>query len=462
MLSRKGGWKQLLVLLVPVLAFAGCAPPGVARAVKPVIDPPPRVEPYSREPSGTVSLSGTECTLSGVPESGDGAVFPDGDGLRGVPGFDSADLPAGARCWYEQLWTVIETPRRVRHIMEHATSNDLYRYARELNTYLTTMLTALRVTGDLKLLDEVDRLAQHMRAQLDDRWFGRAAFDAGSVDGYLNWVWDQSTSTQHRGRDIHEIDEMRTHSLVAQLAWAFSVNQDLPSPNGVDYAERASFWLDYLVNHFEAKWRDRHDLPWPGFPILARPHVHETMEFIRYHHYMYLLTGKEPYRREAERLSDLIVDNFKEVETDSGPALVTPRSVLAEGGQQNYLIPTTYVRYVYLTAIDLYFQDFAPWSSDEVMEKLARSMSEFVIDDGAEEFARDIGGGVSRAGIPASEADRWGRFSPARYNISPYALLSPWDDSGEIAEVSAAVFEGIPENQRDIYIPVAMMLYEAW
>src|SRR5690606_25711871 len=130
--------------------------------------------------------------------------------------------------------------------------------------------------------------------------------------------------------------------------------------------------------------------------------------------------------------------------------------------QQNYMIPSTYVRYVYLTAVDLYFQDFEPWSSDETMTKLARSLSEFIIDNGASDFARDIGGGESRGGIPASEADRWGRFEPPRYNISPYALLSPWDDSGEIAAVSVEVFENMPESQRDIYIPVAMMLETAW
>lgn len=453
---------RYLFVLVPVLVCAGCAPPGVARAVKPVIDPPPRAEPYPRESLGALSLDGGRCALTGAAGDSDGDVFPGGLGLRGDAGFTPSDLPAAVRCWYEQMWQVIETPRRNSHITGRASSNDLYIYAREINTYLTTMLTALRVTGDLNLLDEVDRLAQNMRAQLDDRWYGAAAFDEGSVDGYLNWVWGQSHSSDHRGRDIHEIDGMRTHSLVAQLAWAFSVNQDLPSPNGVDYAERAAFWLDYLVNHFEAKWRERDDIPWPEFPFLARPHVHETIEFIRYHHYLYLLTGEEPYRQEAGRLSRLIVDNFVEVESPSGPALVTPRSVLSEGGQQDYLIPSTYVRYVYLTAVDLYFQQIGPWSSDETMTKLARSLSEFIIDNGSTDFARDMGGGVTRGGIPASEAGRWVRFQQPRYAISPYALLSPWDESGEVAEVSVAVFSELSTSLRDIYIPVAMMLETAW
>src|SRR5690606_35599852 len=215
-------------------------------------------------------------------------------------------------------------------------------------------LSAFRVTGDLALLDEVSRLTQHMRAQLDDAWTRRYAQAAGSTDGYLNWVWDRDYSDTHRGRDLNEIDEMRVHSGLAQVAYTFLLNADFESPNGVNYGERATFWLDYLKNHFEAKWRERRDVPWPEFPFLTLPHVHETLEFVRYHHYMHLLTGEEAYAKEAARLSALIFDNFRQVETDDGIALVTPRSILSMGGSQQYLMPSVYFRHVLATVVDLH------------------------------------------------------------------------------------------------------------
>ena len=297
-----------------------------------------------------------------------------------------------------------------------------------------------------------------MRAKLDDAWTRGASRDSGSRDGFLNWVWDRDGSDQHRGRDLHEIDEMRTHALVAQFAYAFKANEGLEGPNGVDYAERATFWTDYLVNHFEAKWRQRHDAPWPEFPFLTRPHMHETVDFIRYHHYLYLLTGRQEYRAEASRLSEIALGNLVEVPTDVGPALVSPRSVLALEGSLEYLMPSTYVRYLYSSAIDLNLEGVDGWASDDVIVELARSMSEFVIDNGADDFARDMGGGVDRGSVPASDADEWSRFAPGRYVISPYALLGAWDATGTIASVSREIYAGLGSGQRDVFIPVAMML----
>src|SRR5690606_28508654 len=292
----------------------------------------------------------------------------------------------------------------------------------------------------------------------DDAWTHRAARADGAVDGYLNWVWDRDHSDEHRGRDINEIDEMRTHAAVAQLAYAFAANAELESPNGVDYAERAGFWLTYLRDHFEAKWRERNRVPWPEFPFLQRPHLHETLEFARYHHYMHLLTGEEAYAEEAARLSRVSFENFRVAESDAGPALVTPRSVLSMGGRQDYLIPSIYFRHMVPTIVDLYFEGVAPWDDDEVMVQLTRSVSEFILDEQGNGFARDIGGGRERAGIPASGEDDWARISPGVYNLSPFPLFAAWDESGEVAETSLAVHLHVGQREWNVYTPTGLLL----
>jgi len=429
----------------------------VGGAAKPVLTDPPRATPYERSASVEVQVDVGGCRLDGASAAGTRVADRALD-LTGDPDFTPGQLPPAVRCWYEELWAVLLDPTRSAYYTSRADRYDLYTYSREMNTHVNALLTALRVTGDLAILDEVDRLAQHMRAKLEDTWTRGAGNDSGSHDGYLNWVWDRDGSDEHRGRDIHEIDEMRTHALVAQFAYAFKANEGLEGPNGVDYAERARFWTDYLVNHFEAKWRERHDVPWPEFPFLTRPHMHETVDFIRYHHYLYRLTGREPYRAEAARLTKLALDNLVEVPSASGPALVSPRSVLSLGGSLEYLMPSTYVRYLYASAVDLNLEGVDGWASEAVLVKLARSLSEFVIDNGASDFARDMGGGIDRGSVPASDSDQWSRFAPARYNISPYALLSAWDAGGTISDVSRQIFAALSPAQRDVFIPVAMML----
>lgn len=449
------------VALVLGMLLASCQVPAAGRAPKPVLAEPPLDAPYPRQAGLEVVVDEGGCHLVDAPSAaGDAAALAGDLDLRGDPAFDPNALPAEVRCWYEELWSVIVDPDRAREVTASAASDDLYTYARPLQTHVVALLTAFRVTGDLALLDEVDRLAQHMRAALEDGWRGPAAADRDGTDGYLNWVWRGSDSRQYAGRDVHETDEMRTHALVAEMAYAFAVNADLESPHGVDYAERAAFWRTYLVDHFEAKWRARSGAPWPEFPFLSRPHMHETVAFVRYHHYMAALTGKDAYAREAERLTEIVFGNMREASTASGPALVWPRSILSEGGQVDYLMPTTYARYVMSDAVDLHLEGVGRWADASVPTEMARSLAWFVMDDGADSFARDVGGGEARAGIrPAPES--WVRFTPAKYVVSPYALVTAWDDSGRVAEVSRAVYSAERAARRDVFIPAGLMLASA-
>ncbi|MBX3144441.1 MAG: hypothetical protein KF813_11830 [Trueperaceae bacterium] len=455
---RLAGRRHVWLGLAVCLALAGCAPSTVVRAAMPALSEPPPTVPYPR-------LSGVEGAAAscGAPDSGavQKVTVPKARiGLRGDEDFDPDGLTEAARCWYEELWRVIHDPDQQRQVMSMVLSDDLYLYSRTVNTHISALLFAFRVTGDLEILDEVDRLAQNMRSLLKDSWRGANGLGSAGTDGYLNWVWRQSGDASLRGRDTHVTDEMRTHSLVAAVAYAFEANRGLSSPNGIDYAERADFWTSYLVDDFEAKWRERERVPWPRFPFLSRPHVHETVAFIRYHHYLYLLTGQEAYRREALRLTDVVLDNFRSVDTPQGAALVTPRSILSAGGSEDYLIPTTYARYVYSDAIDLYLEGVGAWADDRVVTGLTLALTQFVIDDGSGSFSRDIGGGEARGGIRASAERQWERMTRERFVSSSFALLSAWDPGTTLAAVSAGAYAGVPLRERAAYVPAGLLAFE--
>jgi hypothetical protein len=368
--------------------------------------------------------------------------------LRGDRAFDPSRLPARAQSWYDELWDSLRSEEQKRYIRGLARSDNLYQYARPVHMYITTLLTALRFTGDLALLDEVDVLTQLMRAELEDSWRGPARRDHEGRDGYLNWVWRNETSVTHRGKDIHETDEMGAHALIAEVAWAFHLNREFESPAGVDYGERADFWLEYLIEHFEAKWRERNGVPWPGFPFISRPHMHETVSFIKFNFYMYRLTGREPYLREARRLTDVVFRELREAETPQGAAFVWRRSIVGQGGGEEYLMPTTYGGLVLSDALDLHLEGLYGWADPGMPTRFANTLSAFIINNGSENFARDVGGGVSRSGFRPSNPFEWSRQSSTQFAIKPFALLAHWDESGRVEAVSAALHHSLapPHN----------------
>jgi hypothetical protein len=258
----------------------------------------------------------TACT---VPAAGSQAVSrvspplkPVGTySLRGNPNFSSSRLPSEMRLWHSRLWEGIEKVEASENVLnpeELAASGDLYKLGRFLNVYVTSLLTSLRVTGDLALLDEVDRLMEVARGELNDY----------NADGFLNWRYlnedADSSSRPFYGDDYHVMDDILTHSMVAAVAAALHENAAFSTR----YAEHAAFWTNYLKNDFEAKWRTRNEVP-SGFPFLTRDLTHPYAQWIRFHHYMYTLTGEVGYAREAARMAEQVAVFMREVYTLGGP-----------------------------------------------------------------------------------------------------------------------------------------------
>jgi hypothetical protein len=366
--------------------------------------------------------------------------------LRGDPSFDGDALDAALATRYGDLWSEIRGASGDLQPLRLAARDDVYHYGRTLQSYVQSVLTTFRVTGDLALLDHVDQIAEVMRTKLRDGWRGTLDGTDGTRDGYLNWVYRYGESTTFEGKDTSRGNEMKTHALVAMIAYALHLNRDLPSPSGRDYGAHADFWLDYLTNHFEAKWRERTGIA-TGFPFLERPHTHTYSSWMRWHYYMGQLTGDAAYVAEAERMADVLWGELRTVETPSGPAYVWARSVLSEGGSGDYLHPTTYARYVFGDIVELHLEGFHRYADDAELERFARTFTELIVDNGdpaQRGFAADVGGGRTQAGLRSDPA--WSRLSPDRYRLSPYALIGAWDASGDIAAVTHEIERSLGGN----------------
>jgi len=384
-------------------------------------------------------------------EPGPAPPAPGGRGvsLRGDAGFLISQLSGAQRTHYERLLQELNDPAKLRELERLASRDDIFEYGRGLGGHIRTVLTVFRVTGDLALLDHVDHLAELMRAELADGWRGTNDGTCGTSDGFLNWVYRYVDTPEMQGKDTRHIDEMQTHAIVAMFAYALDLNRDLVSPSGRNYGAHADFWKDYLVNHFEAKWRKRRNVP-SGFPILTRTSTTVYHAWLSWHYYMGRLTGNGAYTREAERMSRYLTDDLRAVSVHGGEALVWARGLHSLGDSLGLsLQPTNYTSIVYAVNVDLHLEGFHDFAATRRIHGIARTFTHFVMDTSdpvRNGFARDIGGGVDRVGLAAS-ATSWPRRSVDWFQGSQVPLIAAWDTSGDLVDVTQRAQASLPRSR---------------
>jgi hypothetical protein len=363
--------------------------------------------------------------------------------LRIDPAFNEERLSTEAHLWYRRFWEGLRNPHQYPDATTLAQSNNTYSYGRSLNTHITTILQMLRVTGDQRLLDEVDRLTELMRSQLKDRSILTKGGSTYQSDGYLNWQWHYTSDAKYSGTDVHVMDEMLTHSLVASYAYAFYLNRDL-DPR---YAERARFWTTYLKNHFEAKWRKRNKIP-TGFPFLEKKLTHPYIQWIRYHFYMARLTGEKAYENEALRMSGILKEQIKAVSTPVGTGSMWDHAMTVLGARSYGAQPTHYARYTVQAAADLADEKFSIFGQAGYMERMAVTLTNYVMGGNRNIYAEKIDG----SGTGGESLDR--------FAISPWAMLGRWDKTGKLKIETERVYrqiELLPEKPLRIYLPAGMV-----
>lgn len=392
--------------------------------------------------------------------------------LRGNPNFAVNSLNPEQRKWYDRLWGAINNPNQYPNSTKMAKSDDIYKYRGDLQGYISSLMNAFRITGDLRLLDEMDRVAQLMRQELDDSWRDTKDGTNGTRDGFVNWVNRYDTTVKYMGKDVHVAYDLKAHALVSMIAWTLENNRDLRSPSGVNYGAHADFWKDYLVNDFEAKWRKREGKA-SGFPFVMWYSMHTYHSWMKWHYYMGKLTGNNGYTRQAEKMADVLWQHeFKEVSSEYGTAIVFARGILSYlkdiGGSpfknNNYLIPQHYARYIIQESVDLHFEGFHNYANPANIEKFARSLSAFMMDkDDFSSFGRDIGGGKTRAGLVSNTS--WTRMDQNRFSESSWSFLAAWDTpDGRIAKASQRVYsntEGDVNQPRKVFIAAGMFMKES-
>ena len=394
--------------------------------------------------------------------------------LRGNPNFNKADLTSEERLWYARMWAAIQHSSPTSNHHSQSRSGNLYSYARPLNETITVMLYAFRATGDLRLLDEIDRLLQNMRGKLRTTWVdanGNSITPNDGTQGLRRWNFLSGSQTSSSyGKDIRIMDAVMTHALIAEVAFAFKTNIGLASPAGIDYAERASFWQSYLVNDFEKIWQIRSsktDKDYWNHQI-----SHSWGSNVRWLYYMGQLTGETAYANEALVKGQRVIDNQLDVSTSAGTAKVWSHRLFeyAYGLQ-----PFVYARYDWMILTSLHLDGFMLYDRT-LLQKHAVTLSHFVMNNGSTDFSFDAGGMQDRTGTRLTDGTRhliptrdpwdgssltYARETRNRYAISAMTQLGAFDASGNIRSVSEAVYRAVEsdlENPSRPFIPAGIFL----
>ncbi|NDJ76264.1 MAG: hypothetical protein GYB65_08385 [Chloroflexi bacterium] len=347
-------------------------------------------------------------------------------GLVGDPDFDPNDLAPDMRLWYDRLWLAISSDSAYPNPDNAASSGDLYLIGRSLNNHVTALLTAFRVTGDLALLEEADRLMELARAELRD--------DDG--DGFMNWRWLYDDSVEsYYGNDYHKMDEILAHSLVAAVAYALRQNEQF---NPI-FGEHADFWTDHLGNDFLGKWEARGD-------DIDKSLAHPYSNFMRLYYYLYRLTGDEAYLDEANYRADVLDGSMIEVDTGNGMAFTWDHRVVLPGKEPWGCQPTTYSLQTVLAFQDMHLENFNRYADDVYMTHYMVTFRELVLQYGTDAMAGNVCGE--------------GEQSFGKFTISSLPALAIWDNTGTFLEISDAAYYQFesPNTPRRVFIPAYMLL----
>ena len=150
-----------------------------------------------------------------------------------LPPGDGGGNNASQREWQQRLRATIETPRFRPYLdpVKLAAEGDVFELGRHVNEHMTSMMLAYRETGDPVIAEHINTVMNIAKSKLRDT----------NGDGYLNWLYlkenAEASSVPFVGTDLHVMDEMMTHAMVASMAYTLKQ---------AGYSSSAAFWTDYL------------------------------------------------------------------------------------------------------------------------------------------------------------------------------------------------------------------------
>ncbi len=178
--------------------------------------------------------------------------------------------------------------------------------------------------------------------------------------------------------------------------------------------------------------------------------MHPYSNFIRYHLYMYKLTGKSEYYSEAKRMVGVVKDHMKTTSTPNGTGYTWDHRI-NDGTNQSYIgcQPTVYIRYTLQAFADLATLDSSLFDST-FMKRVANTVAHKVLKDTDGSYlTNNVCGG--------------GKYGNLYYFVSyPYSVLARWDASGRLELATRRAYDETERSNKSsprIYNLPAIMVF---
>lgn len=352
-------------------------------------------------------------------------VFADDTDLsfRVDPSFSRSKLSTTEQYWYDLAWQ--HQAGCWNTVLTRALYDDTYTYGRSVGDFMAFMLTGLRATGDRQFLDKVRIVSDTMRTKLAD---ADDACVGGKTDGFLDWRWRAINAGSYSctntggyyGSDYHPLDETMTHGNIAMIAYAFWLNRDIDPI----YANRATYWLNYLQNHWEKKWIQRNgnnrSTAWLAGSGMYKHEAHVVANLMRAAYYLWKMTGDSFYKSTADELQRRSALNCV-----ANPSVPGAYSWHHQVDNTTTWQAINYAEYTSSVFCDLHFEGYAPYGDTEV-KKFMSTWRDIVFKNmgpGYTQMQPNVYGGGTPIGISPSGASAYAR----------------WDGTGQLLAYANAV-----------------------
>jgi hypothetical protein len=360
--------------------------------------------------------------------------------LRIAPNFSRANLTTAELHWYDLIWA--HSAGCASTVLARSLYDDLYTYGRSIGDYNSFMLMGLRATGDRAFLDRVKVVTDSMRTKLSD---ADDACVGGATDGYLDWRWRAvgmgyscSNTGGWYGSDHHQLDDAMTHGNLALATYAFVVNADLDTA----FASRATFWTDYLLHHWEAKWISRAGgdsvKAWMDNATGMYKHeAHVVANIMRAAYYLWKITGNPFYKERADALAALSAANCV-----ANPSVPTAYSWHHQVDNTDTWQAINYAEHTTGVFCDLHLDGYTPYAGNVEIKKFMSTYRDIVLGTSAPSYLlmdpNVYGGGTQISTSPG-------------YGISAFAR---WDSTGKMLGYATALSSAAPSASSIYTVPV--------
>lgn len=393
-----------------------------------------RADPFPQEPNRMLRLCFPIAAFALLALLAPARVMADDSALtlRVDPTFSRSKLSTAEQNWYDLIWSHVAGCAST--VLTRSQYDDSYTYGRSIGDYDTALLLGLRATGDRRFLDRVMVVTDSMRAKLAD---ADDACAGGTTDGYLDWRWRSigagtcsctNTCGGLYGSDHEQIDEAMAHGNIALVAYAFVVNADIDTA----YASRATFWTNYLLHHWEAKWISRAG----GDSVKAwldnstgmyKHEAHCVANLTRAAYYLWKITGNPFYLNRANDLAARSAGNLV-----LNPTVPTAYSWHHQVDNTLTWQAVNYAEYTSGVFCDLHLDGFAPYASTVEIKKFMSTWRDIVFGASAPGFTMmgpDVYGGGTPIGIVATSASAMARWDSTGKMLQYASVLSAWSPS---------------------------------